>query len=244
MNTPIKSDLENLWNRVERKEQEAKKRIIIFSIVPLVLALALLYFISSKVKERSSRLQEINHELSLKESKIKALNDSIQQLGKIALNGFGYAASKLSGISDDELKNSLNANWYIDHFVKNKELSKGLFIRYYPKGADQEKIILALKQLGFTPVSITPREVMLRIPTNAIWYGSHATLDDVKLVALSLIRAGVELKSIKPFNDPDGPKKNAIEIGAGTHYVQLKSYTSDKIIKAESLAQLNNPASD
>lgn len=238
MSSPLNTDLQSLLSSVERKERAAKKRIIIFSIVPLLLALALLLYISAKVQQRSVALTKINREVSLKTNQIKHLNDSLFRLGKTALNGFGYSKSQLSGISAKQIKASLDANAQIVQFLQTHQISPGIDIRYFPKGADQDKIISALKEQGFNPIIIPARENMQGVPTNAIWYGNNANLDDVKLVAMYLIRAGIALKSIKPFEKPDGPKRNAIEIGAGKKYVDDKPYTIENVLQSHHFREL------
>lgn len=238
MSSPLNSDLQKLLLSVERKEKAAKKRVILFSIFPLLLALALLFYIASEVKERTAALSKINKQVAQKSKQIKALNDSLFLLGKTALNGFGYSKAQLSGISAKQIKTSLDANAHIMQFLQGHKISPGIDIRYFPKGADQDKIIVALKEQGFNPIIIPARETMKTVPTNAIWYGNQANLDDVKLVAMYLIRAGIALKSIKPFDQPNGPKRNAIEIGAGKKYVNDPPYTVEKILESHHFREL------
>jgi len=64
------------------------------------------------------------------------------------------------------------------------------------------------------------------IPTNAMWVGDSVNLADLKFVALTLVRAGVQLRAIRHFCDggqPGGKKSNYIEIGAdkNIHYPPL-----------------------
>ena len=83
-------------------------------------------------------------------------------------------------------------------------------IRYYPKNVDKNKIRNALQVSGFNFEDGTPS--LPNDETNAIWFGKNVSLDDVKFVAYTLIRAGVEVKTIKPFSSLNR-KQNTIEIG-------------------------------
>jgi len=51
----------------------------------------------------------------------------------------------------------------------------------------------ALRELKFNYIT---GESELSISTNAIWFGNDVPIEDVKLVAYTLIRAGVEIKAI------------------------------------------------
>ena len=84
------------------------------------------------------------------------------------------------------------------------------YIMYYTRDSDNSRVVNELKKLGFE-FTIQPSRRSSRT-SNCVWYGADVTPDEVKVVALALLRAGVGLQAIKPFeNSPD--KNLIIEIG-------------------------------
>jgi len=87
---------------------------------------------------------------------------------------------------------------------------RGASIMYYTRDRDNSKVVNELQKLGFE-FTLQPSRRSSRA-SNCVWYGAKVTPDDVKVVALALLRAGVGLQAIRPFeNSPD--KDWIIEIG-------------------------------
>jgi hypothetical protein len=83
-------------------------------------------------------------------------------------------------------------------------------IMYYTRDSDNSKVVNELKKLGFEFTLQASRRSSRA--SNCVWYGARVTPDEVRVVALALLRAGVGLQAIKPFeNSPD--KDWVIEIG-------------------------------
>lgn len=73
-------------------------------------------------------------------------------------------------------------------------------VQYYEKDNDPGVIKASLQELGFKYES---KEGMIPKASNTIWAGNKVTADEIKLIAFSLIRAGVELKCIELRSKPD-----------------------------------------
>jgi hypothetical protein len=89
-------------------------------------------------------------------------------------------------------------------------------IMYYTRDRDNSKVVNELDKLGFE-FALQPSRRSSRA-SNCVWYGARVTPDDVKVVALALLRAGVGLQAIKPFErsadrDAEDDKDSIIEIG-------------------------------
>jgi len=93
----------------------------------------------------------------------------------------------------------------------NQALARPPVVQYFPKDFDGDVVQQALKAGGF---EFIPGNSKNKLATNAIWVGDSVTLDNIKFVALTLVRAGVQLRSIRRFHDGGGKKANRIEIGA------------------------------
>ncbi len=81
---------------------------------------------------------------------------------------------------------------------------------YYTRDRDNSKVVGELEKLGFA-FTLQPSRRSSRA-SNCVRCGAKVTPDEVQVVALALLRAGVGLQAIKPFeNSPD--KDWIIEIG-------------------------------
>lgn len=103
-------------------------------------------------------------------------------------------------------------------------------VRYFPKDVDRRIVEAALRELGF---NLTRGQANLPdLPTNAIWFGDDVSIEDVKLVAYTLIRAGVEIKAIRPFRNPDG-KSRQIQVGSDEDYLSREPLSVEEIEQAQ-----------
>src|SRR5262249_11627339 len=98
-------------------------------------------------------------------------------------------------------------------------------LEYFLKDVDQEKVLNAIKDLGFNAKSTAP---VGNTPTNAIWFGSQVDIEDVKLVAYALIHAGVNIKDIRPFAKSEG-REDVIQIGGRPAAVEKPPLTIEQI---------------
>ena len=100
---------------------------------------------------------------------------------------------------------------------------------YYPKDVDGPKVRAALEQGGFTVTDRPGNPRNLALPTNAIWVGDDITLDQAKFVALTLIRAGVEIKSLKKLSSGGGNKAVVIEVGTDASLQSAQPLTAEQV---------------
>lgn len=112
------------------------------------------------------------------------------------------------------------------YYPRGENLFKGL-----PKLVDQTLVELSLRQIGFTNVPYRPEE---EVPdeVNVIYYGKALDIRDVKLAALTLMRAGVELKAIKPFPKDTQGNLQAIKAEFNKTMDVRRSLTAAEVEKA------------
>jgi hypothetical protein len=87
-------------------------------------------------------------------------------------------------------------------------------LEYFPKGVDGAAVRRGLQEVHLDVVEKAP--LVTGTPTNAMWFGNDVPLDRVKLAALTLQRAGVQLKAIRRFRDGSGRHRLLIQVGADT----------------------------
>ena len=90
-----------------------------------------------------------------------------------------------------------------------------VILRYYPHLPDGE-IVYSLSDLGFYLHERPTDTTLLKVPTNALYYGDNVPLADIQLVAYELIKRGVNIRLIKMSQFHDNWKANSIEIGTET----------------------------
>jgi predicted RecA/RadA family phage recombinase len=124
------------------------------------------------------------------------------------LRSFGYSSLDAS---DEQIKESIEANRDREKLLAEASIKhRNITVQYFPKAVDGQIVSNRLKQAGFN-VLVMARPVN-DLPTNAIWAGDAVTVEDVKLVALTLIRAGVQLRAIKRSR-PRRQLETVIQVG-------------------------------
>ncbi|MFX0198566.1 MAG: hypothetical protein ACFFCW_20795 [Candidatus Hodarchaeota archaeon] len=157
---------------------------------------------------------------NLEERKL-ALSEEINELKKIQvdlLNDLGWNKEqiKTSKIETRDIQASLQASSARrEAAVQSKpQLRENITIQVFSRDIDRNIVASSLRELGFR-VEIKPPnpEIKRKTKTNAIWFGPFVQIDQVKLVAYTLIRAGVKLQVIEPFQQPRG-RNRVIQIGS------------------------------
>lgn len=148
----------------------------------------------------------------------QALETKKQQLEKELMNTYGLSVDSIRSLSASQvLEKSVMANDAMKTLLKNFTPGENVTVRYYSKTIDEKRVVVELQALGYRFEEKPPAEYMSKRGTNAIWFGTGVKLNDVKVVALALIRAGVPIKGIRPYRNSaasPGYKNNIIEVGA------------------------------
>lgn len=145
------------------------------------------------------------------------------------LLGFGWGADRVP--ESTIVEQSLQADEQRSKLAAHSDVAPrgAVTVQYFPKDVDGPVVEGALADLGFRVVR--GRSLVEHAPTNAIWFGSKIRIEDVKLVALTLIRAGVEIKIIRPFRD-QGRKRELIQVGADSVYLSAPVISVTDIAEA------------
>jgi hypothetical protein len=152
------------------------------------------------------------------------------------LRSFGFTQENLNRTNYERLREIAKADALRTELLKTTDLSSRSKIRvvYKPQGVDTERISKILgKELAYG-LDIRNDTFLQGIPTNAIWFGDEVPIKDVKIVAYTLIRAGVEVKVIRPFRLSKGGYASIIQIGSDGDYQLQKTLTVEKIQSAAS----------
>jgi len=145
------------------------------------------------------------------------------------LGSFGYLKERIPGVTVTEVEQSFKANK--ERVLMASRLpsarAREITVEYFPKDFDPEVVRDALQELGFRLV--VRQAILPDIPTNSIWFGSLVSIEDVKLVAYTLIRAGVKIKAIRPFRTRPAERASLIQVGGDALLVDAPALTVEEI---------------
>jgi hypothetical protein len=127
----------------------------------------------------------------------------------------GYQPNGTAQVQQAELQQSLTADKERSKLLAstNVKANSHITVTYFPKDVDGPVVINALKEGGFNVVSHIGNPANANRPTNAIWIGENVSVDQAKLIALTLIRAGVPISSLKRLKSAGGGRASLIEVG-------------------------------
>ena len=140
----------------------------------------------------------------------------------------GFTSSKAKSVTPKIREQSDQANKELIPELKQNSGNKELItVQYFPKDVDPDIIQETLQKLGFKLETGKPK--ITEVSTNSIWFGEKVKIEDVKLVAYTLIRAGVQIKAIRPFRNLSEKNPLLIQIGSDADIQDIQPFTVDKI---------------
>jgi len=183
-------------------------------------------------RDSARQLQQADNKLS---RQLTVAESTKQETDLIvaALRAQGILSTTTGEISQHQLQQSLAAD-----VARKQELQlrtrnpppQQSTIEYFSRDLDKDIVSKALQEGGLR-FSQAPARVA-DDPTNSVWVGDAVPLSDVKFVALTLLRAGVQLRAVRRFHDGSGPKAHLIEIGAD------RSVDNDPVLTVEQIENM------
>jgi Skp family chaperone for outer membrane proteins len=76
---PLEDQLQSLVMQTEQRERTARRRAVIYSLVPVVLAIALLFFSSSQIQQASQQLNSIREDLQNSQQQLDTIKQELAQ---------------------------------------------------------------------------------------------------------------------------------------------------------------------
>lgn len=167
------------------------------------------------------------------EADIAVKRAQLTELTPLALTGLGHKDPSTAEATT--LAESLDARKTAERLAASgAERRSMIVLRYYPKDFERdinEGVVLPqLAAYGFILEEGASR--LAAVPTNAVWCGAEVHPDDVRLVALTLMAAGVELMAVQQFRNPTGPKRRTIEVGANATLAGARTLSVRDIVTA------------
>lgn len=138
-----------------------------------------------------------------------------------------------------------SVNAALETFSGSVRQAERITIQVYPHKTDEKIVMSAVSNLGYAlkdaagnqirSVSAKTNPMLRDDPTNTILYTPDVSDQDVRYVAVSLLKAGIELKSIQPYvphqRNNYAKRNNLIQIGADVTNRKRQSLTIDEILE-------------
>lgn len=101
-----------------------------------------------------------------------------------------------------------------------------------PETVDRDIVRLSLKRLGYKVIPPQEDEEPLT-KANVLYYGKYVKLEDIKLTALTLLRAGIKLTTIKPFNKNTRGNLRAVKLEWNEYLDKRPVITPQEVVEAK-----------
>jgi hypothetical protein len=186
--------LEQLVTKLAEKHRRAFRRSMTFSVLAMLGGTAWLVYTFYQVNKLGQEIRKKTDELSAAEKQLQKTSKALSAINPF-LEEYGVLPDKLTAdnINANLVKQSLEANREIQTMSStNVERRRGYSVVYFRKNVDAGKVEAALKEFGFSPEIKTPERP--NDATDLIAFGSNVNSQDAKLVAYTLIRAGVDIR--------------------------------------------------
>jgi len=233
------SDSEKERIRLLHKEKSRKRTLQFLTgalaVIILVAIGAALKSSINEVRKKSADLKIKNDSLTDSISKVNSqviLTDSIER--------FGISKQRAQTFTKNDFRRLQELNNQIDKLTGKIDTS--FTIMYFPKLSDQDRALTSLNGLGYKLVILEPKENMANTATNSIWLGTQGNvkIENVKLISLYLMRAGIKIKAIRLFQLPD-QKAKVIQVGADMRILDYAEWTLDDVLKATRFDRMGKP---
>jgi len=147
------------------------------------------------------------------------------------LKGWGVMEPETKSI--DQIMNIYSANSALKTYNLSSKNRQYMRVEYYRKDVDGEKVQEAFKELNYK--YIVGKANLPDDQSNTIFVGEDVPERDIQIIALILIRAGVDLRSIQRVTYWPTEKRRIVQIGSseiteGSPSIKVSQITNPKFL--------------
>jgi hypothetical protein len=188
--------IDDIIKQINTKERHAKNRALLLTIVPLVAGLTFIFYSYKQVISAQKKVAVAKKEFEAIQGDVDSLKRTRDSFRIEFLRAKGFNFSKKEASLDESIK----ANELLSQLLKKGFIDKNLRIKYYRKSLDQEKVWISLNELGYEKISAaeSTNPILIGEETNSIAFGSEVPTFDLKVIALTLLRAGFKVQHLYP----------------------------------------------
>lgn len=217
--------------------------VAIFALLVLQVLICVLTIASDNEKDQKaeadrSRLNAQIDALQTKLSSVQEATTGVSTQLTAFLRSFGFSSEAVDALSGAPLTaaggrilaQAFSANAARANLLSSSPRSSRAqtTVELFPKEVDRTVVDRALAETGFQVRQGRPNPANANRPTTAVWYGTDVPAADARLVGLTLMRAGVEIRSLRPLADVSG-HEHLIEVGATVENDARPALTVDQV---------------
>ena len=209
--------------------KDVKKRGYV--LVWLILVMAITVYLNwQDSSERTREKQAAARDARVAAEQIGMLISKVSNIGDFLQN------SGLSKQVQEQVKTSASAETSRAKLLPQLQTgASGITVQYFYKDEDREVVRKTLQLPGYHVIESPAK---LSQPTDAIWAGEKVSIDDVRYVALTLLRAGIGIKAIRYFRDASNPRKQRlIQVGSDASLASRAPLTVEQVNEMTSLGR-------
>jgi len=246
-------ELERQLNNLSNAEKKFRVRSLFTLITILTILLLLITLSLFQFRKYSTQVSQLK-------TTTKTLNDSISKLQHRLKNfeAFSEYSVKWDSVDilvSDPIKYKLSQEAHeallalADSVTLNPE---SVYLRYYVKYKDQypkynripevfkrNRVQNSIRRIGYKTFDIDNDSYRENIGTNVIHFHPEVSENDIKAIALCLLRVGIELKGIEVFSNRwINSKFKTVEIGSEKSLVNSKTLTAKDVLNLDIAAKI------
>jgi hypothetical protein len=195
-------------------------------------ALTTYLWLSARDARRQAETNALEKQKAL--TALQEKNEALDLIRASLLRQNGWSDERIRNASSDVIARSLAAGEALQALIVPSATvvppTHSLQIIYYPKVADGSAVNQTIQQywrlLGYAP---SVRPAVNDLPTNVVWFRGNVLADDLKRIALSLMRAGVQLRAIVRLIG-SGPE--SVIIGSEPDFADYRPWSVDEIVQS------------
>ena len=232
--------LQDLLDDVSNWETRRRRRFYISLAIPVALAILLLVFVAVKTSDLQKRVDQLNREIQEKtdaaaqlQNKIDSTKKIYDEVGFTFEKDFAWDKNDVIDKSESAIRESNLAHAKIMESLTANKINVETVIRYYSRRSDHDQVALTLKKCAFRDFYIFNESFDDPTPTNTIFFSKEVNIEDVKIVAYALIRAGLKIRHIEAYTkNAQKQKTGSIEIAGMPEFESGRTYSVRDIADA------------
>ena len=192
--------------------------------------------VTKQVDAKRADLTRLEKELQIVEAELSKKQEALKKITPAALAGLGNKNPN-APVDPSVVSEAVDAKRAAESLADpaHRPRRSMITLQYYEKKLDDEVnmrvVLAALTDAGFTLQHKPPQ--IADTPTNSIFYGPDVQVTDIKLVALTLMAAGIKIRTIEPLL-PHVSRPRLIQIGANRATRNDPPLTAKQVIDAVS----------
>jgi FtsZ-binding cell division protein ZapB len=168
-----------------------------FGIVWMILSYQKVGAYQLEVDELQRKINSLNSHKNSLTKEYESLQHEYNSLEGDYLEAKGFHQSRNTSL----FYQSIKANKLLNQLLNTEKIHPYLKIDYYKKSLDQQKVWIALQEIGYKNIrEVMPHKTeLLHLETNSLYYDDvNIPVIDLKIIALTLVRAGFKIQHIGP----------------------------------------------